>query len=126
MHVRLVLLAAIAALAVSSCSVILEADVQILEPGDCFDLDKLPDEVGSVQRRPCFGGNIARVAGWTDFSDYDEYPGMREFNGILANWCSRFVDDLETSVQYTVGWLVPTEASWGEGERQALCYYTAQ
>jgi hypothetical protein len=76
-----------------------ENDVDKLEEGDCFDLDSL--------------------------SDYDEYPEVREFNGILANRCRRFFDDWKPRSRLdgiSVGWLVPTAESWDAGERRALCY----
>ena len=128
---RLLLVAGVlAVVAASGCGAIAnlaENDVDKLEAGDCFELDSLPAEVGQVQRKVCFGSNVAHVAGWADFSDYDEYLERRDFNGILANWCSRFLDDWQPRSRVegvSVGWLVPTEASWDAGERRALCYYT--
>lgn len=105
-----------------------EPAVETLEPGDCFDLDGLPDSLDRVQRRSCLRGDVGNVIGWVDFSEYDEYLPARDFNGILPNWCTRLYEDeggRYSSIERTIGWFFPTEESWDAGERRALCYWTA-
>ncbi len=105
-----------------------EPAVETLAPGDCFDLDNLPDELDRVRRRSCLLLDSAEVIGWVDFSDYDEYLPVRDFNGILPNWCSRLYEEDTggySSVERYIGWLIPTEEAWDAGERRALCYWTA-
>jgi hypothetical protein len=128
---RLVLVVVVVALATGACGMLLDADVQQLEAGNCFNLGNLPDEVHRVTRSTCFGFGKAKVLGWVDFSDEPTYPETRWFNGVLANKCNRLLDEegssgLVTADPIHLGWLIPTEASWDEGERRAVCYLGAE
>jgi hypothetical protein len=128
---RSILVVALLAVATSACSALLEKDVQELETGNCFSLRNLPDEVHRVTRSTCFGSGKGKVLGWVDFSDKPAYPETRWFNGVLANRCNRLLDEegssgLVTADPITLNWLIPTEASWDEGERRALCYLAAE
>jgi hypothetical protein len=105
-----------------------EPAVETLEPGDCFALDSLPDELDRVQRRSCLRSDVGNVIGWVDFLDYDDYLPVRDFNGILPNWCSRLYEEdggAYSMVERSISWLIPTEEAWDAGERRALCYWTA-
>jgi hypothetical protein len=127
--IRLLLAAIVVGLLVGGCGALADItsrDVGALEEGDCFNLDDLPDEVGRVPRATCFSPTAAEVTGWVDVSDHEEYPGAAWFNGVLPNWCSRKYEEANPyggeASSMTIGWLYPTEESWADGEREALCY----
>jgi hypothetical protein len=112
---------AVVALAVSACG---SASVFDLAVGDCFDDPVSGGEISSVTAVDCATPHDNEVYAVYDF-DGTEYPGSGELTATADEGCeSRFEDYvgiayLDSALFYTH--LVPTEESWGTGDREIVC-----
>lgn len=102
-----------------------------IKAGECFVFDgSTALEFDHVKEVPCSASHDGEVLGNVAFAE-EEYPEMAWFNGVLANKCSRVLEDYFED-RYTVpdgvwiNWIVPTEESWDGGFHSAICYGGAE
>ncbi|GII98565.1 putative regulator of septum formation [Sediminihabitans luteus] len=91
--------------------------------GSC--LATLPDDgaLGRVDVVPCADAHEAQVVARTDWSDAAVWPGERDAQRRAARVCTDrtlTADGVDPAEFRLVLW-IPTEASWADGDRTALC-----
>ncbi|HMO11756.1 MAG TPA: septum formation family protein [Actinotalea sp.] len=89
-----------------------------LATGHC--LGDLPRDgaVGSVRVVPCAEPHTAEVVGELPLSG-TSWPGAERVQDQAAAWCEMDASQAELDLRAVV-W-TPTEASWAQGDRTALC-----
>jgi hypothetical protein len=102
-----------------------------LKLGECFDAPVAAETVEDVQHHPCtdahtgevvFVGNLPAAEGapYPDDVTLDQQigtlciPAFNEYTGL----------DFETDTTWTLGYFVPLEADWKNGDRGVSCYAT--
>lgn len=119
---------AVGAMGLAACQ---SSSVLDLKVGDCV---MLPDESEAVtmERVPCSDSHEAEVF---KLADTDPVGADAPFPGgeaLAAQAEAACVDSFESYVgapyvtsSLDVTWLLPTEGSWGEGDRQIVCLVNA-
>ena len=120
---RLTLVLALVAMSVlaASCG----GEVLTLEVGTCFDDPESFEEVSDVPRVDCPEAHDNEVIALRQL-DGSSFPGDDVVAGRADELCVAAFDDYlgiayEDSL-YEFGWLVPTVASWGSGDREVICF----
>ena len=102
-----------------------------LEPGTCFDDPAFAADgsstIGETTAVQCFEPHDAEVFAVVFFTqtDADDYPGEEAVQDYADDQCfDRFEDFVgiryeESALDIATIW--PTEASWAEGDREAVC-----
>ena len=110
-------------LAVSAC---MGGNVFTLEEGDCFnDETEFSEEVSDVPIVECgepHDNEVYRVVEMTDSS----YPGFDATGSRADSLCleafETFVGTPYVDSALEISWLIPTEESWGAGDREIVCF----
>ena len=121
---------AVAAVSLAGCSLLTgvpdgEQDVFSIEIGDCLNDQSVSDEVTSVPIVECSEPHDSEAFARTD-STSESFPGADVLFDELDTFCqgdafTEFVGvPFSDSVYYTSGY-IPTEGSWGNGDRELLC-----
>ncbi len=102
-----------------------EADVFTLAVGDCLNDLSMSDEVTSVPVVDCAGPHDSEVYARTD-STSTSFPGDQSLFDELDTFCqgdvyTQFVGVPYADSRYGTSGYVPTEGSWGNGDRELLC-----
>jgi len=130
------------ALSLSGCSAILQqikqgtsstvapsgrADVFKLKVGDCFN-DESASQVSEVPKVPCTTAHKNEIYFSFKLTD-SKYPGDSAVSKESDAGCippfTSFVGMAEADSDLSVGNLVPTSDSWKSGDREVLCYVSA-
>jgi hypothetical protein len=100
-----------------------------LNVGECFDQPAESTDISDVQRQPCNEAHDAEVFLVVDHpaADGDIYPISLTLNDFLDEQCVPAFNtytglDYDGSVDLVYGALVPSRASWGDGDREVTCY----
>ena len=113
---------ALAALVVSACGG--NGPVFTLEVGTCFD-DTEESQVSSVPEVDCAEPHDNEVFAVFDYTETDTFPGSEALNAAATDLCiAQFQDYVgEAYIDSTleVFPIIPTEASWDEGDREVIC-----
>ena len=100
-------------------------DVLTLEVGTCFDDPDTFEQVTDVPEIECAEPHDNEVIGLRQLSG-SSYPGDQAVTELADNLCvSAFEEYVGISYiqsSYEFGWLVPTEGSWGAGDREVICF----
>lgn len=104
---------------VSGC---VQSNVFELAVGDCFDDGAASDEVSEVPIVQCSEPHDNEVYSVHEITD-DAYPGFDITGDRADGLCLADFELLraETS-ELDIGWLIPTERSWANGDREILCF----
>ena len=99
-------------------------DVTELMVGDCFDSGE-EGEISDVDGVPCDEPHDYEVF-VVEEHEADAYPGEAVMDAIFASICvpsfeSYVGTSYATSALYA-GMITPSQASWGEGDREFTCY----
>ncbi|MCA1782044.1 MAG: septum formation family protein [Intrasporangiaceae bacterium] len=94
-------------------------------PGDCFDdPDAAVDEISDVSLVACdepHDNEVYAVAGLED----GDYPGdaavLDRAQDICLDAFEPYVAEPYDTSQLFATWLVPTEGSWSDGDREVVC-----
>jgi hypothetical protein len=102
-----------------------EADVFALAIGDCLNDLSAPDEVTSVPIVDCSEPHDSEVFATTD-STASDFPGDTALFDELTVFCqgqayTDFVGIPYADSIYGTSGYIPTEGSWGNGDRELLC-----
>lgn len=102
-----------------------EADVFALAVGDCLNDRSEPDEVTSVPIVDCSEPHDSEVFARTDTTGTD-FPGAEALFAELDAFCqgdvfTQFVGIPYADSIYGTSGYIPTEGSWGTGDRELLC-----
>jgi hypothetical protein len=133
-HVVGVVVVALAAAALSGCSLLEsiiggapegESDVFTLAVGDCLNDVDAPDEVTSVPVVSCDGPHDVEVFARTDTLTAS-FPGDLALFDELDAFCqgdvfTDFVGVPYADSMYGTSGYVPTQGSWDDGDRELLC-----
>lgn len=115
----LVLLAAV--MAITGCQ---SGNVFSIEVGDCFDDEGAAEEITDVPIVDCSEPHDNEVFALIEMTEED-FPGFDATGAIADEEClPRFesyvgVDYAESDLEF--GWLIPTETSWADGDREIVC-----
>ena len=96
-----------------------------LTVGECFEPPADLSDVHSVQSTDCAEPHTAEVIGVQESTEA-EYPGEESMHAAAQEFCqTAFADyvgvDFDSS-ELDMGYLYPTQASWGIGDRQIACW----
>ncbi|HEX2627132.1 MAG TPA: septum formation family protein [Candidatus Limnocylindrales bacterium] len=100
-----------------------------LAPGDCFDEPaNAAATIEDVQHRPCtdpHDGEVVYVGNYEPSSD--TYPTDDQFGAFygpkcLAAFSTQTGTDFTTQETYDMIPMMPTSASWADGNRKVICY----
>ncbi|HET9497707.1 MAG TPA: septum formation family protein [Candidatus Limnocylindria bacterium] len=122
MNVRRLLLSSGLVVALAACG---SASVFDLTVGDCFDDPPESGEISSVTAVDCAEPHDNEVYALFDYDGSGEYPGEGTLSTAADEGCRDRFDAyvgtpyLESEVYYTH--LIPTEESWGDGDREIVC-----
>lgn len=101
-----------------------EIDVFELRVGDCLDGFSEGDEISRVRAVPCSADHSDEVFAAAEMSGED-YPGDDAVADFADEACvmefEQFVGTAWEESELDYGYLVPTESSWAEGDREVLC-----
>jgi hypothetical protein len=118
---------AAAGLTLAGCSLLGEDEDSVfnLKVGDCLDVSSLEGEVETAPTIECTEAHEAEVYATTDMPDGD-FPGDEAVGEAAAEFC---IDSFEAFVGMAyedstvfANWLTPTDSSWGQGDRELLCF----
>lgn len=106
-------------------------DAGDLKVGECFDEPGEVQTVEQVQHHPCTDqhtGEVVYVGNLTAANDAP-YPSGTELQAMVGLACIPAFDsytglDFETDTEWTLGYLTPLAADWGNGDRSVVCYAT--
>jgi len=121
-NVRRLLVSSALVVALAACGT---ASVFDFTVGDCFDDPSESGEVSSVTTVDCAEPHDNEVYALFDYDGSDEYPGEETLSTAADDGCEgRFeayvgTAYLDSEVYYTH--LIPTEESWGTGDREVVC-----
>jgi hypothetical protein len=95
-----------------------------LEVGTCFD-DTDETEISSVPEVDCVEPHDNEVFAVFDYTESDTFPGSDALKAAAADLCiARFEDYVGVAYSDSpldVITIVPTEESWGRGDREVIC-----
>jgi hypothetical protein len=104
------------------------ADLQL---GDCFDAPTTTETVEDVQHHPCTDAHTGEVVfvGNLPSAEGTPYPDDATLDQMIGTLCIPAFDDytgldFETDPTWTLGYLVPLEEDWNNGDRSVSCYAT--
>lgn len=93
-------------------------------PGPCYDLEVERGLVIGWVEVSCDGPRDVEAFFWADFRD-EPYPGDVYIADAAADTCGEafalYVGATVERSQYTVDWIVPSEATWTRGDRETVC-----
>ncbi|TVR36596.1 MAG: septum formation family protein [Nitriliruptor sp.] len=94
-------------------------------PGDCFDdPDNAVDEISDVPLVDCEEPHDNEVYAVVELEDGD-YPGDEAVLNRAQDTCldafEPYVSEPYATSELFATWLVPTEGSWSEGDREVVC-----
>ena len=94
-------------------------------PGDCFDdPDTGVDEVSDVPLVDCEEPHDNEVYAVVELDDGD-YPGddvvLSQAQDICLDAFASYVSEPYTTSELFATWIVPTERSWSDGDREVVC-----
>ena len=119
-------LVATAGLALAGCSLFGSEDsVFNLEVGDCMNVSDLATEVTEVPTIDCAEEHEAEIYAAKDLPDGD-FPGDAAISDEVLNYCLEQFDTFvgmayeESSLDFNA--ITPSSESWGEGDREIVCY----
>lgn len=98
-----------------------------VEVGDCFNDPDAAEVVYSVEAVVCAEPHDNEVFALLEYpaSDSAEYPGQVTVEEWTADSCiAEFTEYVGTDFwesSLDIIWLVPTEESWGQGDREVVC-----
>ena len=104
------------------------ADVLLLQAGDCLNVKPGSGTVTSVGVVPCDHGHLSEIYATFDHPDADAYPGSDELTADAGAACLAEFEgfagiDYDES-QLEVWPLSPSEEGWAEGDRTSYCLIT--
>lgn len=93
-------------------------------PGPCYDLEVEAGLVIGWVEVSCDGPRDVEAFFWADFRD-EPFPGDEYLAGAAADTCEEafalYVGTTVGQSRYAVDWLVPSQATWTGGDREAVC-----
>lgn len=93
-------------------------------PGPCYDLEVAGGRVTAWTEVSCDGPRDVEAFFWADFRE-DVFPGDEYLAVAAADTCGEafavYVGTTVDQSRYAVDWLVPSESTWANGDRQAVC-----
>jgi hypothetical protein len=101
-----------------------------LRVGDCFQdwegaLSSDLVEVSDFSAVPCSRPHDNEVFHVFDVSG-DDFPGDPQLEGVADRRCldrfEGYVDRDYASSRLAYGWVIPTESSWKQGDREIVCF----
>jgi hypothetical protein len=96
-----------------------------LPVGTCFDDQGTADEISSVPEVDCGEPHDNEVFALIDYTETDTYPGPDQMQQIGRELCIEqfegYVGLDYNSSELEVFSIYPTEASWGDGDREVIC-----
>ncbi len=112
----------VAALVLSACGG--SGTVFTLEVGTCFD-DTEESQVSSVPEVDCAEPHDNEVFAVFDYPETDTFPGNEALDAAATDLCiAQFEDYVGTAYidsTLEVFPIIPTEASWDDGDREVIC-----
>jgi hypothetical protein len=101
-----------------------KVDITDLRVGDCYDADKT-DEISEVTGRPCSETHEYELFAIVQDTEHDAYPGDAGFDDLVARrclpefevWVGKSLDSSTLDIFY----VIPSEDSWGQGDRSVAC-----
>jgi hypothetical protein len=98
-----------------------------IEVGDCLILPS-EDEFDEVRRLPCTDAHDGEVFFVEDYPGA-EYPADDDMSAFFDAECRPAFEaftgsDFDGQDVLNIGWFAPTEASWGDGDHEVVCYLT--
>ena len=111
-----------AALVVSACGG--GGNVFTIEVGACFD-DTEESQVSSVPEVDCAEPHDNEVFAVFDYTDADTFPGNEALDAAATDLCIAQFQDyvgaayLDSTLE--VFPIIPTQASWDDGDREVIC-----
>jgi len=101
-----------------------------LKVGDCFDLpSSTTDSISEVQHHPCTESHTAEIVGIVDYPTAAgaAYPGHDNLRAFATTQCVRFFQsysgrDPYTDPELTVGWMLPLQDGWDQGDHGVSCH----
>ena len=105
-------------------------NVTDLKVGDCFDLPAdTVDSVAQVQHHRCTEPHTGEIVGVLDYpaGSGDAYPGHDALRAYATTQCvTAFMTytgrDPYTDPELTVGWFLPLEDGWSNGDHGISCH----
>lgn len=96
-------------------------EINSFAAGTCFIIDG----PGMFSQTACSNPHDGEVVGVADWEGAEDYPGMDVLEGWANTACrGRFADFVgveSDSSELNLGVLYPSESSWQEGDRRAVC-----
>ncbi|MEX1249276.1 MAG: septum formation family protein [Acidimicrobiia bacterium] len=93
-------------------------------PGPCYDLEVEDGLVTGWAEVSCDGPRDVEAFFWAEFND-EPFPGDEYIADAAADTCAEafevYVGTTVGQSQYDLDWIVPSEATWAEGDREAVC-----
>lgn len=94
------------------------------EPGPCLDLDVGDGVLAGWTEVDCSGPHDVEVTYWATFDD-GPFPGDAYLAERALATCTDafegYVGVRADDSVYDVRWVVPSETTWGNGDRQGIC-----
>ena len=119
---KLVWSLAVAALVVPACGG--SGNVFTLEVGTCFD-DTAETQVSSVPEVDCAEPHDNEVFAVFDYTETDTFPGDEALDAAATDLCiaqfQAYVGEAYIDSTLEVFPIIPTEASWDDGDREVIC-----
>lgn len=119
---------AVCAMGAAACQ---SSSVLDLKVGDCVMLPE-GDEAVTMERLPCSDSHEAEVSALVPTDPAGAEAAFPGAEALAAQAEAACVDSFESyagapyvTSSLDVTWLLPTEGSWGEGDRQIVCLITA-
>ncbi len=96
-----------------------------VDPGDCFDdPDTAADEISDVALVDCEEPHDNEVYAVAELDDGD-YPGddvvLTRAQDICLDAFEPYVAEAYATSELFATWIVPTEGSWSDGDREVVC-----
>lgn len=116
---------AVALTVVASIGCASPGNVFSVDPGDCFDdPDTAADEISDVALVDCDDPHDNEVYAVAELEDGD-YPGdeavLTRAQDICLDAFEPYVAEPYATSELFATWIVPTEGSWSDGDRDVVC-----
>jgi len=102
-----------------------EGNVFSLEVGTCFD-DEVLDEVSDVPVVDCAEPHDNEVYLLVDYTESDTFPGVTAIQDWTVGQCleafDTFIGEPYETSELDLGYLYPSADSWGNGDRESVCF----